>query len=76
MYSEKSFTTSGICLLVLLLFIFPSDAYAYLDPGTGSYIMQLLLAFVLGGLFTIKLYWKKVKKIFLKIFRLIKKNGK
>ncbi|OFY26523.1 MAG: hypothetical protein A2275_10880 [Bacteroidetes bacterium RIFOXYA12_FULL_35_11] len=62
--------------VISFILLFPSDAYAYLDPGTGSYIMQLLIAFVLGGLFAIKLYWKKVKDLILKIFRLIKKNDK
>ncbi len=76
MYSEKKITTSGIYFVISFILLFPSDAYAYLDPGTGSYIMQLLIAFVLGGLFAIKLYWKKVKDLILKIFRLIKKNDK
>lgn len=50
-------------LLVLLLLIPPVTlqlAYGYLDPGTGSYIIQLLIGSLLGGLFAIGLFWKRV----------------
>ena len=33
----------------------------YLDPGSGSFILQVLLAALLGGGFAIKAYWKKIK---------------
>jgi hypothetical protein len=36
----------------------------YLDPGSGSFLLQLLLAALLGGGFAIKIYWKKIKKLF------------
>jgi hypothetical protein len=50
-------------LLVFLLLISPATlqlAYGYLDPGTGSYIIQLLVGGLLGGLFAIGLFWKRV----------------
>lgn len=34
---------------------------AYLDPGSGSFILQLIIASLVGGLFALKLYWKKVR---------------
>lgn len=36
----------------------------YLDPGSGSYLIQLLLAAVLGGAFVVKMYWQKIKGFF------------
>lgn len=39
----------------------PSFAHAYLDPGTGSYLFQLLIAGLVGLLFAIKVYWGKIK---------------
>jgi len=36
----------------------------YIDPGTGSLIIQVLIAFFLGGLFTLRVYWKKFKAFF------------
>jgi len=40
------------------------DAYAYLDPGTGSIILQALVGAVASGLFVMKLYWAKCKAFF------------
>jgi hypothetical protein len=34
---------------------------AYLDPGSGSYLLQLLIAGVLGGLFIVKMQWSRIK---------------
>ena len=36
-----------------------SSAYAYLDPGTGSIILQVLLGGVAGVALVGKLYWHK-----------------
>ena len=41
-------------------------AFAYLDPGTGSMIIQMAIAGILGALFTIKLYWYKLKATILR----------
>lgn len=37
-----------------------SEAHAYLDPGTGSYIFQLVIAGVIGGSFLVKTYWRRI----------------
>ncbi|MBR9859233.1 hypothetical protein GYB22_00480 [bacterium] len=39
---------------------FLPSAFAYLDPGSGSYILQMIIAGVLGGFYAIKLYWNKI----------------
>jgi hypothetical protein len=36
----------------------------YLDPGTGSFLIQVVLAGLMGALLFTKLYWKKIKKLF------------
>lgn len=36
----------------------------YLDPGSGSYLLQLLIAGTLGALFALRLYWSRVKGFF------------
>ena len=33
---------------------------AYLDPGSGSYLLQLLIAGLLGSLFVIRTYWSRI----------------
>jgi hypothetical protein len=40
----------------------------YLDPGSGSYLLQLLIAGALGGLVVLRMYWGKVKDFFRKLF--------
>lgn len=41
----------------------------YLDPGTGSYLIQLLIAGLLGVLFVVRLYWGKINQFFRKLFK-------
>ena len=55
-------------IFMTLTLIFAQQAYAYLDPGTGSYILQLILAALFGSLYAVKLYWNKIWTFF-KAFR-------
>ena len=41
---------------------------AYLDPGTGSFIIQMLIAAALGGAFLLRGYIVKGVKAVLKLF--------
>lgn len=43
-------------------------AIAYLDPGSGSFIIQLLAATLLGGLFVLKTSWKRITTFFRGLF--------
>jgi high-affinity Fe2+/Pb2+ permease len=54
-------------ILVLLFFTgyFTSNAHAYLDPGTGSIILQSLIGVLVGVAITLKIYWYKIKEKFL-----------
>jgi len=45
---------------VLLAVLLDGSAQAYIDPGTGSYIFQLLIAGLLGAAFTAKVFWKRI----------------
>ena len=40
------------------------EAVAYLDPATGSILLQGLLAAIAGIAVTGKLYWSKIKSFF------------
>ncbi len=61
-------------LIMFYLILIPRLLYAYLDPGTGSYILQVIIAALLGVAFTIKIYWKKLKSFFSSLFS--KRTGK
>jgi hypothetical protein len=39
---------------------------AYLDPGSGSYLLQILLAALLGSMFFFRSFWAKILKFFRK----------
>jgi len=51
------------------------NVHAYIDPGTGSLIIQILIGGAVGGLFLIKMYWKKVKAFFVKVFSRVRKGN-
>ena len=47
------------------LFAVASEAaYAYLDPGTGSMLLQALIGAVAGAWIVLRLYWDKIKGFF------------
>lgn len=41
--------------------LFSGDANAYLDPGTGSILLQGLIAAIVGVSVTARLYWSRIK---------------
>ena len=50
-------------LFIALLLSFSASASAYLDPGTGSMILQGLIAGIAVAGFTIKTYWYKLRSL-------------
>jgi hypothetical protein len=53
-----------LILLLLTLWLPARDAHAYLDPGTGSFLLQAVIAVVMGALLSLKLYWQQLKSFF------------
>lgn len=51
-----------------LLFSTLERELTYLDPGSGSYFVQLLLASLMGGLFVLGIYRRKVTDFFRNLF--------
>jgi len=58
---------------IIIYFSLSNSSYAYLDPGTGSIILQAILGFIAASLATLSFYWNKVKTF---LSRLFKKNKK
>ena len=48
-------------ILLLARGLFISDAYAYLDPDTGSIMIQALIGALVGVGITLKVFWYKIK---------------
>ena len=53
-----------IITTLTILILITRNTYAYIDPGSGSMILQVIIAAVLGTITVIKIYWNKVKSIF------------
>ena len=51
-------------LITLFLMLMISDAVAYLDPGTGSMLLQVILGGIAAIGVAIKLYWHKLRAAF------------
>lgn len=51
-------------MAVFLAVNFAGDAHAYLDPGSGSMFLQLLLGGVAGILLAIKIFWRRILSMF------------
>ena len=60
---------SIIIMTVYVFFGMQSKSYAYLDPGTGSIILQALLGFFAAAGASIVIYWKKLKSFLSKTFK-------
>lgn len=57
----RAVTMKRIFLFSLLLICLPLPAFAYIDPGTGSAIISMIIgAFVAAGV-VIKSYWYRLK---------------
>jgi hypothetical protein len=55
--------TAGLLLAPLLAAV-PAPAEAYLDPGTGSYVFQMLVATAVSLGFILKAYWRRIVGLF------------
>lgn len=55
--------------MLLINFFFINNAFAYLDPGTGSIILQAILGAIAAVASYCAFYWNKVKNLFKKIFK-------
>ncbi len=64
---KRIFFLSGI---ILFSGIVMNNAYEYIDPGTSSMLLQVIVGALVGVGITIKVYWEKIK------FRIISRTKK
>jgi uncharacterized membrane protein (DUF485 family) len=53
----------GLACIVALLVV-PAQAHAYLDPSSGSMMLQIAVGGFLAALVTVKVYWRKAVSAF------------
>ena len=49
--------------VAVALVLLPNTALAYIDPGTGSFVIQGIIAAVVGAGFAVKMYWHRIKSL-------------
>ena len=61
MMNQINISIRTFMIIMGLFLILTENAYAYIDPGTGSYLFQMLMAGLLGSLFALKMAWRNIK---------------
>lgn len=61
--------TNKVGLLVLCLAMLTQPAYAYLDPGTGSLLLQGIIGGIAASITVLSLYYNRVKAAFARLFK-------
>lgn len=64
---------NGLIILAAILAL-PVHAHAYIDPGSGSYIIQILIGTLLGGIYLVKHFWKTITTSVSNFFRKLQKK--
>jgi hypothetical protein len=49
---------------VFIILAMPSQAYAYLDPNSGSILLQVLLGGLAGVALSFRMFWENIKGFF------------
>jgi hypothetical protein len=58
-----------LIMAMVTCFIAPANAWAYLDAGSGSYIIQILIASIVGVAFAFKAFWIKMIHSIVRLFK-------
>lgn len=55
-------------LFFIITVVTAAPAFAYLDPGSGSYFVQMLIAGMAGGAYIVKIYYTRILLFFKSVF--------
>jgi len=55
-----NFKSSSACFSIVFLPIALAHGLNYLDPGTGSLIIQIIIGALIAGGYVIKSYWLRI----------------
>ncbi len=56
----------AVVAVFALILAYPADAYAYVDPGSGSVIVTTILGLFAAVGYTIRKYYYKIRRFFRK----------
>ncbi len=66
------FLTPLITVMLVMLVVTPGNAFAYIDPGAGSALLQVILAAIFGGLLFFKIIWQRIRMGFSRFLESVK----
>jgi len=52
-----------VCIIGVMMAL-PPPVYAYVDPGSGSYILQVIIAGIAAASLSLRLFWTRIKALF------------
>ena len=58
-----------VFILTILYLVAIKNTYAYIDPGSGSYLLQIVAAGLLSSIFIIKKFWRNIKEFVSSLLR-------
>ncbi len=64
----KAYSLCAALAAFAAFFAAATPAHAYLDPGTGSMVVQALLAVVAAASVSIGLFWRRIRMFFDRLF--------
>ena len=60
--------------LFLFIFLIPFVASAYLDPGTGSFIIHVIVGGIVGVSYAVRVFWRNIKNTALFVASKLKRS--
>ena len=64
-----------VLVLILVVVFVPRVEASYLDPGTGSMLLQGLIALVAGALATLAGHWRIAKRVVCRVLKRASTSG-
>ena len=71
---KRSMLPKTLIMPALLYLPFHQVLHAYIDPGTGSIVLQAVIGALVGGLVAIGLFWNRIKTFVRNLFSRSKKS--
>lgn len=54
----------ALLIAIQFLVVLAPPAHAYVDPGSGSMVLQLLLGGIAGVIVIVRYYWHRLRRLF------------
>ncbi|HEX2029674.1 MAG TPA: hypothetical protein VHF25_16960 [Nitriliruptorales bacterium] len=66
MRNLRTFASRVVVLTLALWLLVVPAASAYVDPGSGAFIFQALIAFTMAAGLTVKTFWRRLRALFVR----------